>query len=73
MPPTHVDCSRSNVQIEEEVLDAICAYPLTAAHQVANETGLSQSALWGTLYEEQLYSFHIWFIRAQELATYVTI
>jgi hypothetical protein len=42
----------------EEVLDAVCITASTSASQVTYGTGLSQSADWCTLHEEQLCLFH---------------
>jgi hypothetical protein len=47
------------------------ANPSTRIYWVAYKTGFSQSAVWNTLHEEQLYPFHIrllqWLIQCSNL------
>jgi hypothetical protein len=64
MPPTNIGYGRHNVQNEEDLLDAVHANPQTGTCQVTYKTGLSQSAVWHTLHEEQLHPFRVQCTRA---------
>jgi hypothetical protein len=55
VPPAHTCHVRCNAQNEDELLDT--ANLLTSIRWVTHGTGLSQSAVWHTLHEEQLYAF----------------
>lgn len=58
MPPVHGSC---NVQNEEEALDSVDVTLLIRTHQISYKTGLHlySTAVWHTLHEYQLYSFHV--------------
>lgn len=58
MPPAH-DRGGCNVQNEEEVSYAVHADLSISTCWVAYETALSQSVVWLTLYEKQLYPFPV--------------
>jgi hypothetical protein len=54
-----------NMQNEEKVLDAVHANSLASTRWVTYETGLSHSAVWCEVLEEQLGPFHIKFVFCQ--------
>jgi hypothetical protein len=62
MPPAHTDHSRHDVQNEEELFDDVHANPSSTVYQVVFETGLSESAVWHTLHEDELDLFNAQFL-----------
>jgi hypothetical protein len=60
MPHTLAGCGRRNVRDEEDVLDIVHDNPSTSRRHICPTTGrLSESAVWRTLRENQLFPFHV--------------
>jgi hypothetical protein len=59
VPDAHVSWGRRNVQDERDVLDIKPNNPSASTSQISSATGPSQSAIWLTLWENQLYPFPV--------------
>jgi hypothetical protein len=64
-PQAHIDHGRHNVQNDEEMLDSAHSNPQASSYWDAQETGLSQSAVWHIMHEQHLYSFHTQLAKGQ--------
>lgn len=48
-----------NVNVEEEILDAVHTSPTTSTRRLSCRFNISQTSVWRILREQQLYSFHV--------------
>lgn len=63
LKPIRMDAGRQRfvryANIEEEILNAVQLSPTTSTRRLSHRLNVSQSSIWRTLREQQLYPFHM--------------